>query len=356
MKNTPMKGLEQHLRTHYHEEFGNPSPASEFWNTLAGRLPVQEQPQSWWQRWFRALSPTGIMLTSGSHRVSTRRIALTFSLALVVLLFATGAFYATGAIRFHSDQPAQTMLNPGVNSAALLSSLVKSDVQARTLAFTTVNQTEGTGSNTINLQNVYADANNIVLGYTFTIKVGPLGPQMPLPTITLPGQQPIKPYNTLIKFGDTIKPGQERTIAALAYFNASAIQSNPQHIQLNISISRGTTVEHFSPTVPFSVGKTVHVHQTVTAYGHTIMLDRVVITPSESRFYFSSRDVNRLDITNLSISGKKISGSPMPIPVVGYSFGIWQNLVNNTGTWTVNVSAPTNSLWGKIWQFTFDVK
>jgi hypothetical protein len=350
MKNTPMKDLEQHLRTHYHEEFGNPPLVSEFWNTLAGRLPMQEQPQSWWQRWFRALSPTGVMLTSGSHRVSTRRIALTLSLALCVLLLASGAFYTASVFGSHASQQVQTTLNPGVDSAALLSSLVQSNAQARTLAFTTVNQTEGTGSNIVKLQKVYADANNIVLGYTFTIKDGPWAPQMPLPTITLPGQQPIKPYNTVIK------SGQGQTIAALAYFNGSAIQSNPQQLQLNISISRETTVEHFSPTVPFSVGKTVDVHQTVTAYGHTITLDRVVITPSESRFYFSSQDVDRLDITNLSISGKKISGGPMPIPVVGYYFGIWQNLVNNTGTWTVNVSAPTPDLWEKVWQFTFDVK
>jgi hypothetical protein len=362
---TPVKDLEQHLRTHYHEEFGDPPPASALWSTLANRLPAQEHPQSWWQRWLQALSPSGVALTSAPRRVSTRRIVLTGSLALAILLLASGAFYTASTFGIHPSSQAPVTINTDAASTALLSSLVKSDARSSTLAFTSTNQTQSTSSNTVRLQQTYADANNIVIGYTDTSLSKLLTNNAP--TITLPNHQTLKPTQMLIK-------QQGNTYALLAYFDASSIQGNPQQVQLSISIPTQSTIAHFNTTVPVTAGKIVNINQSVTSKGYTATIDRVVMTPSETRFYYSTTDknLNQLYAKNLLIGGQAFIGTNSTGPAQTYTstgpaqmLEIWMgvkrpyvsimtDLQNKTGSWVLNVSAPGQP--DLNWQFTLNIQ
>jgi hypothetical protein len=232
------------------------------------------------------------------------------------------------------------------------------------LAFTSTNQTQSTSSNTVRLQQTYADANNIVIGYTDTS----LSKLMTnnAPTITLPNHQTLKPTQMLIK-------EQGNTYAFLAYFDASSIQGNPQQVQLSISIPTQSTIAHFNTTVPVTAGKTVNINQSITSKGYTATIDRVVMTPSETRFYYSTTDknLNQLYAKNLLIGGQAFIGTNSTGPAKIYTstgsakmleiwmgehpyFSIMTDLQNKTGSWVINVSATGQP--DLNWQFTFNIQ
>lgn len=344
--NTPVQELEEQLHAHYCEEFGEPLSSSAFWSTLVEHLPEREHPQSWWQRRFQAFSAARTVVSPAPRRMSARRLTFAFSLALVALFVVGGVLFTANLSGGH----------PGVkthatgNSTQLLSALVQSDARFSSLLFTQVDQVKSVAAGTVTLQKVYADANNVVLGYTFDGHFDPKGGL--LPTITLSDRQTLKAPLVEMK-----QEGQK--IAVLAHFDGSVIQGNPQQVQLNISIPTGHSSEHFQQTVPFTAGKTVKVNQTVTSNGQSVTLDRVVITPSESRFYYANVDMNQPFMQKLSINGQQISSNEVGFSgaafVGGENYlGFWKNLQNDTGTWTVSDSILTAPELG-TWQFTFTV-
>jgi len=100
---------------------------------------------------------------------------------------------------------------------------------------------------------------------------------------------------------ETIKP----PVAVLAYFDSSTITGAQSQIDLQINIPNGNSTAHFAQTVPFASGKTIPVQQTVIANGQKYTLDRVVLTSSAARFYFSSApDLLPPIMWNLSVGGK----------------------------------------------------
>jgi hypothetical protein len=151
----------------------------------------------------------------------------------------------------------------------------------------------------------------------------------------------------------------------IAYFNGSTIQAVSPQLHLKVSIPTGETTETFTPTVSFSAGKTVQVNQRVTSSGRTITLDRVVIAPSETRFYcLASPDmiaplhwtvlVARKTYASNIMSEKASRGNEE-----GYG-SIWSgeggaDLQNQTGVWTVKASGPGGLNTMGSWQFTFTV-
>jgi hypothetical protein len=178
--------------------------------------------------------------------------------------------------------------------------------------------------------------------------------------------QTLKPTQMLIK-------EQGNTFALLAYFDASSIQGNPQQVQLSISIPTQSTIAHFNTTVPVTAGKTVNLNQSVTSKGYTATIDRVVMTPSETRFYYSTTDknLNQLYAKNLLIGGQAFIGTNSTGPAKIYTstgpakmLEIWMgvkpyvsimtDLQNKTGTWVINVSATGQP--DLNWQFTFNIQ
>ncbi len=357
MNTSPMQDLEQQLRTHYQQEIGKPSSASDFWHKLEYHLPAQEHPQVWWKRWFRMFSLPGVMTSSAPRPVSGRHFVVAGPLLLGMSLLVFGIVYTAG-MPGSLHRTTRTTQNTTIVSAdtALLSQLLLSTSQANTsqLArsgqFTQIDQTQNIGSHTVSLQKVYADANNIIIGYTAdvsrmaSIPPGPVHSVVPLVpsfTITLSNGQTLREDGAQFK---TVS-GQKR-IAVLSYFDASSIQGNPQQLQLSFSIMGA----HFERTVPFHAGKTVQLNQKTftNSAGYAITFDRVVITPSETRFFIKGMG----EWAKLSIAGKiyqpeLMSGSAI-FPSGESYISYWKDLHNDTGTWTLQASS-------NIWHFTFVV-
>jgi len=364
MNTSPMRDLEQQLRLHYQQEGDQPLPSSAFWHTLADRLPAQNRPLTWQQRWLQAFP-----LSSGSslavpRRSQARWLLVACSLLLVVLLLF-GVVSLTGLLKFRQSRQAQ---KPNVSNAnaLLLSQLLQSDPQAsirqlaQSNAFTEVHLAQAIGSDTVELQKVLADANEIVLGYTIEGSSN-LVAERSFPRIILPGGQALQAHEVRYTPGaSSFSPEGfvlHLPIAVLAYFSPGSLPGNPQQVNLQIAIPAGGDPVSFDVTVPFSAGKMVTLDQTATSHGKTITLERVVVTPSETRFYYRTGPGHSvLDplAWELSIAGKTYSGNN------GFDGGSLRGgenaenfeyaLQSDTGTWMLNISTGEGT-----WQFTFTV-
>ncbi|HEY7419514.1 MAG TPA: DUF4179 domain-containing protein [Ktedonobacteraceae bacterium] len=357
--NTIEQDLEQQLRTHYQQEMGDPPSSSALWHNLAGRLPTQEQPATRWQRLLQAFSPAGSSVLYTPRPAPARGLVVAGSLVCALLL-VFGIVYAAG-----SYWSGHTWIDgkPSVSDAdaLLLTQLLQDKSKtpqviqqlSQSGQFADINLTKGN----VTLQKVYADANYIIIGYT--INNIPFNPKDPQPfmklvsdgvTVTLPGGQTLqRGFNT--------GRGGHGSLTALAYIDASSVQGNPQQLNLHIAIpAGGKTTVSFDQTVPFHAGKTVKVNQTVTSEGQAITLDRVVITPSETRFYFTTNFENIPPDWKLSIAGKTYTSGAVFAAGKGGYLDEWNNVQNAKGIWTLKATSWTET--GKnenTWQFTFTV-
>lgn len=173
---------------------------------------------------------------------------------------------------------------------------------------------------TVTLERVYADANQIVIGYTVK---GLADQNLHVSRMSLTDEQG-RAFSEMAGAGVTgnsellgvqLPPGEGAYVTA---FDASVVEGKPksQHLHLTMHLVKLVTVEAVTPTVPlpepsepgvivapaqalreeivgdpftfdFSVpfipGQTVEVQQTVEAAGVAMKLERVAITPSETR-------------------------------------------------------------------------
>ena len=371
--NTIEQDLEQQLRTHYQQEMGEPSSSFALWHDLAGHLPAQEQPITRWQRLLQAFSPAGSPVGYTPRPAPARRLVVAGSLVCALLLIF-GVVYAAGSFwPGHGLISGKPSVSSG-NADALFAQLLQSNktpqsVQqlAQTGQLTNVHLTRTAGPYTVTLQKLYADANNIVVGYTIDGT-----------NINLASALSAWPTLTVIPSGQTLQvslatfTNNSGSVAVLAYFDAASIQGDPQQLNLRIVIPVGKATTTFNQTTPFRAGKTVEVNQTVTSNGHALTLDRVVITPSETRTYFITYPDTTLVLDgSLSAAGKTYgpwSAPGWPPSTNGMMYrskvypgylGFLDNLQNDTVPWTLKVngySLLNNSL--KVtdtWQFTFTV-
>lgn len=216
---------------------------------------------------------------------SSRRLALIAALLVFVLLLS-GFAYAT--------------INLGV-----LGNLLYSEPASQQLLlanqFTTLNQSRTVDGYRVTLDKAYADANRVILGFIVTYPTGinrqtwdtsfiasdsdaiklktPQGQVLPL----LGNQESL----------DTGNPKAGKEGVALA-FDGAGIAGSPAQISLDLSL--GVTCNTGTPprcqqtltydfTLPFHPGRSINLHQVVSANGHALALERVVVTPSETRLY-----------------------------------------------------------------------
>jgi hypothetical protein len=288
------------------------------------------------------------------------------------LLLVSGLLSTAGILRFQPGQPGRATSGATDATALLLSQLLQSDARTRQMAFAQVDQSRSVNTGTVKIQKAYIDGNNIVVAYTFEGELAKAaisgvksssGLKIIAPIITLPNQQ--KLFATTVQFKI-----DQASIAFVAYFDGSSlIHTNVRQVQLGIAIllpPSGKTVERFNLTVPVSNGlKVINVKQTVVSNGHALTLDRVVISPSETRFYFtyaSPTDSSSLGVSSLSIAGQPYQGAGKAAfgvlaakGVQEQQFSIWDNLLNSTGTWVWKVTKIKPQALSGVWQFTFQV-
>jgi hypothetical protein len=150
----------------------------------------------------------------------------------------------------------------------------------------------------------------------------------------------------------------------MASFTPALNLGNPQQLEMHITIPVGKSSVSFDQTVPFTAGKTVQINQTSTSNGYALTFERVVITETAARFYFKHKGAVTF-ADSLSIGGVTYTPTPTMTPDKNLyeeftgdeeTTGFWHNLLNDTGTWTLNLAPHTESgMATGTWQFTFVV-
>jgi hypothetical protein len=298
-------------------------------------------------------------------------ICLAAALIAIVILSAT-ALSVVGLLHLQSGQTSGTSFT---TDALLLGQLLQDKgtpaniqqlVQSR--QFTDVHLASSTFD--LHIQKAYADANNIVLLYTVDMSAWNDALACPVsssscksePVVTLK----MVTGQVLSETAERANMGEEpvyknKLVALLAYYDASLIQGNPSQVTLT-----ATLAGRISPsqqkigkfTVPIHSEKTVlNPQQTTSSQGHALTLERVVITPTEVRFYYNvhgplastTDSITSFADETLSITGKTYAPNPFPGENDGNIYG-WFNQGSPDGNYT----SFHQSLLGKkgVWSFT----
>lgn len=294
-----------------------------------------------------------------------RRIRPVFAVLLVMLLAA--ATYAGVPIAqraFYVDAGTRQILNQDLGTRLDLS------------------QTEA--GYTVTVTRAYADANRVVVGYT----------------VQGPNNQPLADLDRLSYLQSTLTDASGKALdplgggavaqggSVLDNFDASSIQGRPNHLSLQLSIpllhalaEDGQPVPAnsesftFRFTVPFLPGRIAAPNETVTAGGQSVTLERVVVSPSETRLYLRGLGGTGI-LPQLVVAGwdsQKVSPVGWAAgQAIGVSGGVWEAndglivcdfpspLMDKQGEWSLLLKAgpPTadgRQVRGGPWVFHFTV-
>src|SRR5258708_7287658 len=360
-------------------------PAGLSWATASQRLALIPHQHTLNAETLPGLRPLRLGAKQG------RKKALLAVAAIVVLTLLSAALLSTtGASWFRQSQHAQPAPSLSTADALLLQQLLQNTgtpASIRQLAqsdqFAKVNLALDSGN--VEIQKVYADANNVVIGYTIDTSVWQKDtvcavsqshqcvPAVCPLTIMAAENQTLPCHGSLANLGAEAHYTNKR-VAVLAYYDTSSIQGNPQQLQLKVLLTkRGASSgeELDNVTVPFHADKTViNVNQTVTSHGDALTLERVVITPTEARFYNSTIPSASISPVILSIAGKTYDpynfhidfhlinayGWAVTSARSGSSVSFYDALLGQTGTWTLTEAAEVmNPYHNDTWTFTFTV-
>jgi len=232
---------------------------------------------------------------------------------------------------------------------------------------------------TVTLQKAYADLNRVVVDYT----------------IQRPGGEPFNDFARLARgrFQSTLTDASGAVLppmagayvqggAVLNNFDDSATRGTLATISLRLSIpllealgQSGASPFVFRFDVPVQPGRIVNPNLAVIAGGRTLILQRVVVTPSETRIYlaglngtglFPHLTVDGYDSNHVSIHGwspTEGGGSIWSIRPIGGGRVVcdfFQSLMAEHGTWTLTITAGPATADGKRvtggpWVFRFSV-
>lgn len=220
------------------------------------------------------------------HLSGGRRGSLPVGLALCALILLLGGSIAYAFTGLPLVLRALFAINPGTDQLLAHQQM------------TAINQTFEADGYKVMLVNGYADANRVILGLSVALphprtsldKPGSLYISNGYQQFRLVEQQGaalplLNARGWLDKQGDM--EGQ------LYNFDAANIQGNPAQLLLHLAIpakctdglhSCARTIQ-FDFTLPFHPGRIMLPHQTVTMNGKTLTLEKVVVAPSETRFY-----------------------------------------------------------------------
>jgi hypothetical protein len=193
------------------------------------------------------------------------------------------------------------------------------------------------------LQDGYADASQIILGYT-------VSPANAFDIVGIPDlstQQGVE----LIPDNSLTMASSGNTEGASFHFSGSRITGNPSilELRLKISMSSKTSPGHFKKlgiatfdfTLPFHPGKVLTPGQQVTSHGKTATLDHVSIAQSSTRIAVLGLDEKAALSATLQPAGKT-ANSPEDISFATDEPGAWSfiydgDLSQDPGSWTFTI-------------------
>ena len=179
-----------------------------------------------------------------------------------------------------------------------------------------VNIKKTIGNNVFTIQTVYADMNRVLLTYTDTSPV--TGSHLPnTASFTLSAQHGI----TLAQIGDAGNFNEKTGFSdGVASFDIAQVPANTEALNLHMQVTLYSGMSHhqlggfsggFSATL--HAGRVTTWNQTVTVNGIAITLQRVVVSPSQTRLYVLSPRL-------------RLTGDPQHSPYT-LAVGNWNNYV-----------------------------
>jgi len=218
--------------------------------------------------------------------------------------------------------------------------------------FTELHQSKTLDGLTIKLEAAYADANQIIIGYTLS----PVQTPDQLGT----GKETLQTSDgrTLASYGGVSSytvGGNANAIAPFAnIYDAGSITGNPQNVTLHTVFDVGTGGNPklglkpfhklgtlaFDFTIPFHPGKMLEPHQSLTVHGQTVTLQKVIITPSETRVYVSGLNMSTAYIwASIQVAGQiDRPGTGTPLADGTYRMSFAQPLFDRSGLWKIEIS------------------
>lgn len=323
-----------HLETIYTNA---PAPEMLSWAQLKAQH-MKKQERAWWK-----LKQQATWSASGqSRRLRPSRLSLATAL-VIGLLLCTTVVYAYG----------------GSALDALLHQLQGAHQSPQTHLYTDLNQSQTIDGFTLTLSKAYADANRVILGYTIAPSHGSATAMNPF----VPGLAQLKtrqgiPLPSMI--------GNESTstgiLGLVLNFDALPIQGTPPQLQLQLKMPYSDQPQNqaqriqgwltYDFAVPFhSARRVAVVHQSQTSNGHTIILDHLVVSQSETRLCMSGGTTGEAIVTSpptLSASTLRNNRSVDFSPDTSCGNGMWSITFDDTrffsqkGTWTLTLPIGPN--------------
>ncbi|HVB22032.1 MAG TPA: DUF4179 domain-containing protein [Ktedonobacteraceae bacterium] len=222
--------------------------------------------------------------------------------------------------------------------------------------FVNINQSQTIDGKTVTLQDGYADASQIVLGYTVspTNAFGIVG----IPALSTQQAVGLIPDDMLLM------ASRGNTEGASFHFSSSRITGSPStlNLRLQIPISSKTSQGHykslgtviFNFTLPFHRGKVLTPGLRVTSHGKIATLERVSIAQSSTRIAVQGLDMNEALSATLQPAGKATNSlediSFATDEPNAWSFIYADDFSKIPGTWTFTVRQGIDT-----WVFHFTV-
>jgi hypothetical protein len=252
---------------------------SQFQHELTQQNVPQMQRRSFWQRTWHA------------PRHLSWQLSAALILLLVVLVVAGGVGFALTRDAVVSDM---------LTAQQVTQQLIDQH------QFTRIDQSKTINGYTFTIDQAYADSNRVIIGTYITMPHGIKDPKYfndPFVidkenTIVLKTQHNmILPSLSDSSALDTSNPSAGK-VGDLFTFDASPLQGNLNQLPLTFEFGAGPQCQYmpktacahplkFTFSLPFHTGKVVTLNQAVTENGKTYTLQKVVIAPSETRFYIS---------------------------------------------------------------------
>lgn len=209
--------------------------------------------------------------------------------------------------------------------------------------FVDINQSQTVDGETVTLQDGYADASQIILGYTISPAKG--FSMFGIPDLST--QQGVE----LIPDNGWTAASRGNADGISVHFSSSKITGNPStlELRLNLLISETTSPAHveqlgtavFNFTLPFHSGKVLTPRQQVTSHGKTATLDYVSIAQSATHIAVLGLDENAALSATLQPAGKAANSleqiSFATDEPDAWSFTYDSDLSHDPGAWTFTV-------------------
>lgn len=194
--------------------------------------------------------------------------------------------------------------------------------------FTLVNESKQIGSYMLTIEGVYADANRGIIAYTLKRNT-----DHKLVTGSIQGSDLRTQQGTPLPInggGSGWLDTKHNTGLLASFFDTSSLPEDTRQLSLHLTITflqvddslSGASSNPFIQsqvtfdfTVPFHPGRVINLHKTINAGGASVTLERMVLTPSETRFYAYGSELGYGDAISLSLVGRDVysidgAGSP----------------------------------------------